>query len=222
MPPNWVDLLPLAEFAINNAWSSAIQSTPFFLNYGRHPRGPTAVALDTPTNSAAAAADSFMSRMRSAIDDAKAALQLAHDRMRRLHQLPPPHYITGQQVLLSAKNLAHHPALSSKLLPRWVGPFPIIRTIEKSGQVVAVQLRLPPAWDVHNTFSTSLIKPFHSSHAAYTPPPRDDWVVTGPKVEHMLARKVLHNRLTQFLVQWEHCLLPMWQDTKPHPRSHTT
>ena len=37
---NWEDLLPLAEFAINNAFNKSIQDTPFHVNYGKHPRTP--------------------------------------------------------------------------------------------------------------------------------------------------------------------------------------
>ncbi len=35
---NWVDLLPLAEFAYNNTLQGSTQQTPFFANYGHHPR----------------------------------------------------------------------------------------------------------------------------------------------------------------------------------------
>jgi hypothetical protein len=35
---NWHELLPLAEFAYNNAKHASTQVSPFFANYGRHPR----------------------------------------------------------------------------------------------------------------------------------------------------------------------------------------
>jgi transposase InsO family protein len=35
---DWSNWLPLAEFAYNNLQSLATHETPFFLNYGRHPR----------------------------------------------------------------------------------------------------------------------------------------------------------------------------------------
>jgi hypothetical protein len=34
---NWVDLLPLAEFAYNNATHKSTGMTPFYANYGYHP-----------------------------------------------------------------------------------------------------------------------------------------------------------------------------------------
>ena len=35
---NWIDLLPLAEFAYNNTIQDSTKQTPFFANYGHHPR----------------------------------------------------------------------------------------------------------------------------------------------------------------------------------------
>ena len=35
---NWYDLLPLAEYAYNNSATTATQMSPFFANYGFHPR----------------------------------------------------------------------------------------------------------------------------------------------------------------------------------------
>jgi len=41
---NWLDLLPSAEFIHNNQAHEGIKESPFFLEYGRHPRaGPTLV-----------------------------------------------------------------------------------------------------------------------------------------------------------------------------------
>ena len=35
---DWVRLLPMAEFAYNNAKNASTDHTPFELNYGYHPR----------------------------------------------------------------------------------------------------------------------------------------------------------------------------------------
>jgi transposase InsO family protein len=34
----WTELLPLAEFAYNNTFQGSTQQTPFFANYGYHPK----------------------------------------------------------------------------------------------------------------------------------------------------------------------------------------
>lgn len=44
---DWYDLLPLAEFAYNNAEASATKLTPFFANHGFHPRTTWATEVDT-------------------------------------------------------------------------------------------------------------------------------------------------------------------------------
>jgi hypothetical protein len=156
---NWVSLLPMAEFAINNAHSSAIQSTPFFLNYGQHPRVPGAPE-PVPPSAEATPAQTFLTRMHAAVHSAKQALQKAHDRIKQRFTGPPVHYDVDQQVLLSTKNLTPPAGLSVKLLPRWDGPFKVLRCIDKGAHTVAVELELPAAWKVHPVFSTSLIKPF--------------------------------------------------------------
>jgi hypothetical protein len=42
---NWDTLLPMVEFAINNSKHAPPGFTPFFLNYGLHPRTPLSVQL---------------------------------------------------------------------------------------------------------------------------------------------------------------------------------
>ena len=40
---DWDVKLPCCEFANKNAWNQATGSTPFFLNFGEHPRSPISV-----------------------------------------------------------------------------------------------------------------------------------------------------------------------------------
>jgi hypothetical protein len=42
---NWEELLPVAEFAMNNAWNTTIQNTPFMLNFGQNPDTPVIASL---------------------------------------------------------------------------------------------------------------------------------------------------------------------------------
>ena len=44
---NWDELLSSAEFAVNNAYQASIKDTPFYLNYGRHPRMPSDLTLSS-------------------------------------------------------------------------------------------------------------------------------------------------------------------------------
>ena len=42
---NWDILLPLVEFSINNAYQVSIKTSPFFINFGQHPKTPTDNAI---------------------------------------------------------------------------------------------------------------------------------------------------------------------------------
>ena len=202
---NWVNLLPMAEFAINNSWNSSIQSTPFYLNFGQHPRLPADPNSDAPVHTT-----SFASRFHAALGSAKHALAKAHEKMKKINIGTPIAYHVGQQVLLSSKNLAHHPSLSRKLMPKWVGPFTIIDTITKDAQVVAVRLQLP--WPIHPTFSTSIVKPYLVGTTPLPPHPDASWFTAeGPSVERLLARKPLRNSHA-YLVLWHNTSSPTWEN----------
>jgi hypothetical protein len=154
---NWPALLPMAEFAINNAWQSTVQSSPFYLMHGQHPRVPGALAAGTPISDAR----TFVARMQGIIVAARSYMSKAHDRMRSHFSGTPVAYTVGQLALLSRKNLPPIAGLSEKLGRKYEGPFTITRIIAKGNQVVAVELDLPAAWGIHPVFSVSLIKPFH-------------------------------------------------------------
>ena len=60
---DWDVKLPCCDFAINNVWSQANGSTPFFLNFGEHPRSPISadVLCKLP------AADTFVGKVRDSV-----------------------------------------------------------------------------------------------------------------------------------------------------------
>eukprot|EP00798_Chlamydomonas_sp_ICE-L_P011986 gene11986-biopygen9957 len=167
---NWSQLLPNAQFAINNSYNSSIRDFPFRLLYGRYPR----VALQPPDTillDASPTAVSWVEHMTTALDCAKKALRAAQDRQRtyaNLHRRPVT-FLLGQEVMLSTKNLKYWPGRARKLLPRFVGPFPITRVYDKHGESLAATLALPDGWRIHPTFHVSLLK-------AYVP----DWVSDDP------------------------------------------
>jgi hypothetical protein len=191
---NWVSLLPLVEFAINNAWQSSIQSTPFFLMHGQHPRVPATPPAETQHPGS----QSFVSRIADAVHNAKKAMTAAHDRMRARHTGKPPDYSVGQQVLLSTKHLTTLPGLSSKLSHTWTGPFLINRVIKKGEQAVAVELQLPPSWKSHPVVSVSLVKHYHERLSALAP---EAVSITRPAVQHLVALSVVKLPSADLLMQ---------------------
>src|SRR6266567_477029 len=104
---------------------------------------------------------------------------------------------------LKATNLTTtHP--TSKLLPKWYGPFDITDVISN----VVYKLKLPPQWKIHNVFHASLLSPYHetTTHGPnYHEPPPD--VIDGEKeweVEEIMgSRRYRHWKKLQYLIRWE-------------------
>jgi len=79
----------------------------------------------------------------------------ALNRVAQKHTPGPARWTKGQQVWLDAKNLAL-PYGTIELAPKQHGLF----TIDKVISLVVYQLRLPPQWNIHPVFHTSLLTPY--------------------------------------------------------------
>jgi len=77
---DWDAYLPCAMFAINNSPSSATGMSPFFLNYGRHPRTPL-TQWQAVVSSKVPGATAFRKRIADAVAHAKQCLLKAQARM---------------------------------------------------------------------------------------------------------------------------------------------
>jgi hypothetical protein len=117
----------------------------------------------------------------------------------------------GDRVLLSTKNLHLLTTGTRKLLPRYVGPFPITSAINE----VAFKLELPPTMRVHPVFHVSLLKPFRPREGQPIHPRplvvndteeyeveallgRREKVISSRKSKHGVHRRTR----TQYLVKW--------------------
>ncbi|QRV96366.1 Transposon Tf2-1 polyprotein [Ceratobasidium sp. AG-Ba] len=70
---NWVGLLPLAEFAYNNGTNASTGKTPFFANYGFHPR----FAVGDKEGQGLLIADDHAEWLQKGYDELKAALSVS-------------------------------------------------------------------------------------------------------------------------------------------------
>ena len=144
---DWDEHLDAAAFAISNAWQESVQNTPFFLNYGQHPLTPASVDVGTK----APAAKAFTGKLAEAVELAKEACRRAQDRQamyansQRRDVVP---FMVGSQMLLSTKNVRLKNPGARKLLPKWIGPFKLIKQVGK----VAYQLDLPSNLKLHDVF----------------------------------------------------------------------
>jgi hypothetical protein len=109
-------------------------------------------------------------RVRQLIERRIMATQ-ALNRAAQKHMPNPPRWTKGQKVWLNVKNLTL-PYGTIKLAPRRHGPF----IIEEVQSPVVYHLQLPPQWNIHPIFHTSLLTPYMETmeHGEnYSRPPPD-------------------------------------------------
>jgi hypothetical protein len=116
-------------------------------------------------------------------------------------------YDVGDQVLLNTKNIhlkrASNRRSTPKLLPKWIGPFPIIAKVPGTG--LAYKLELPDTLSIHPVFHVSKLKPYHSDGRVQPP---DPVVIDGEP--HFVLERILDHRnkpgkrnIRECLVKWK-------------------
>ena len=99
-------------------------------------------------------------------------------------------------VLLSSKYL-HFKVGSSKLLPRWIGPFQIADRVVK----VAYELVLPRRWKVQDVFHVSCLEDYRRDGTIQPPPPAE---LLDTEDEHEVEAVLDHKNETN------HKGVPFW------------
>jgi hypothetical protein len=183
---DWDEYLPAVEFAVNSAWQESVRAAPFFLNLGRHPRGPTGprVVSSVPN------AREMRIRLQEAQRDARACLLAAQSRQKAYadKHRQDLEFEVGDKVLLSTQHAKLSAIGCKKLLPKRIGPFKVLARVG----AVAYRLELPPHLKWHGVFHVSLLRPYRDS-GTMTPPPLPE-VIEGEVeyvVESILNRRVL-------------------------------
>lgn len=152
---DWVDYLPLAEFAFNNLRNASTNVSPFYASYGFHPSF-------TPSFSAPASnpsAESFAKRIAIIQDELRAELEHAQQQYSlyaNRHRIPPPSFEENDLVWLLRRNIKTTRP-SDKLDYRRIGPYKIIKKYNH----LVYKLRLPRSMSrLHPVFHVSLLEPF--------------------------------------------------------------
>lgn len=201
MQDNWDEFLPLAEFAINDSYQTSIGMSPFFMTYGCHPRMPDTLDLPSRENPAgqeyAESIDRAVKKARALLKEAQSRQKQHADKKRRELSFEP-----GDLVLLSTVNLRMRTPGSQKLLPRYVGPFAVEKTVGSS----AYQLKLPDAMKCHPVFHVSLLHPY-TADGAVQPPPPIYFQDNAPyyEVEEVLSHKEVRSgkrKVKKYLIKW--------------------
>ena len=196
----------MTEFAINSSVSDSTGFAPFELTYGAMPH-IFQTAVSTP----------FL-RVKSFTKKALTNIAIAHDSIiaNRTFQT---HYANryqsaeeslkeGDLVYLSTKNLNLPKHQARKLMPTFIGPYPIVRANpETSNYTLKLLLKLK-IQNVHPTFHISLLKP-HVPNDDNQFPSRDVQVYYdfgyGDEAEQEVDEILAHqwdSRALRLLVKW--------------------
>jgi hypothetical protein len=199
---NWTDWISLAEFSHNDKVNSSTHYSPFYLNWGRHPRKGIEPRRETRVE----AATEFVERMEGIRREAGAALERAARDMKTFydrHHQEAPIFQPGDEVLLEGENLRTNRP-TKKLDHRRFGPFKVEKKIGER----AYRLKLPFTWKVHPVFHVSKLLPYHRDDTTTSTPPPPD-IIDGPpeqEIEDILDQRV-HRGKPQYLIKW--CRFPM-------------
>ena len=138
---NWADKCPMVEFALNSSVSATTGFAPFKLNQGYMPQIRMPISFDT----------TFKGVKQFALQ-AKWDLMVAHDMIitNRVQQMFHANkkcrasdlYHAGDHVYLSTHNLTLPKGRVRKLVPKYIGPYKVVKAHNEASTVT---LKLPPA-----------------------------------------------------------------------------
>ena len=101
---DWIDLLPLAEFTYNNTLHGSTRVTPFFANYGFHPR----FSISIPGNSVNPSTEACTRILVDIHQVLSLELILARDLYKSqvdCHRAATPAFAVGDQVWLLRRHV---------------------------------------------------------------------------------------------------------------------
>ena len=123
---NWVEKVPMVEYALNSSISSSTGFAPFELNYGHMP-----VMMSHMEKGVTLSPPGVETFVRQALEN----LAMAHDAIieSRIGQTyyankrkgTAPKFEVGDLVYLSTKNLSMPKGRARKLIPKYIGPMKV-------------------------------------------------------------------------------------------------
>ena len=201
---NWDEFLVDFEVAYNSATNATTLCTPFYINYGLHPRVTPVEALATNNPSVDDFLSSTQEATRFAFDRIKAQnakMATYANKFRKAHE-----FKVGDKVWLSTKNISFEDGSGSrKLNPKFCGPFPVTEKI--TDVTFRLELSEPmKARGIHDAFHVSLLKPFKpdkfNRYDKPLPPVRIEDGVEFYEVEKILSSKKIRGK-QNYLVKWK-------------------
>lgn len=151
---NWSEILPLAEFAYNNAPNASTTISPFFANKGYHPNISVRPEVDVRSDLArdfVVNLDELHTFLREEITNAQKRYKDQADRNR----IPPPEFTIGSEAFVLAKHIKSTRP-TKKFAEKYLGPF---KVIGRPGSL-SYKLQLPKYLSrIHPVFHVSQLEP---------------------------------------------------------------
>jgi len=202
---NWSQLLPLAEFVYNNAKNASTGMSPFYANYGYHPRITLRILSDKEhENPVAETYINYVWRVHEELQTALGQAQAKYKNAFNKKTAPAPEFKVSDRIWLNRRNI-EMTRPSQKLDFRHLGPFKIVDVMGESK--TAFELKLPNHWRIYPVFHALLLDPYWvnkiQGRKQTTPPPPE--IVIGEleyEVEDVLDSRIQRNKL-QYLVGWK-------------------
>lgn len=195
---NWAGLLPVAQFAYNNAMHATTKETPFFANYGYHPKliGEARNERTTAESARLLATGIKQLHMQMARDIEFLNLRMKMHYDQR-HQTGPD-LKKGEKVYLLRRNIkTKRPSM--KLDHLKLGPF----TIEEKTGPVNYRLKLPGSMKrIYPTFHISLLEPAPKNAEIATNVEIEEETEDEYEVEAILNDRWFDGQ-QQLLVKWK-------------------
>ncbi len=167
---NWDLLLPIAEFAYNNASNASTRISPFFANKGYHPNitiHPERDIASTRAHDFVVNLDELHQFLCNKITQAQSCYKIQADK----HQNPAPPFKVGDKVFLSSKHIKTTRP-TAKFAEKFLGPFEII---SQPGSHSFMLKLLSDLCAIHPVFHVSQLEPVEENtipnHIQPPPPP---------------------------------------------------
>ena len=195
---DWKKFLKLAEFSYNNAIQESAKQSPFFLNYGFHPKHSPAI----PNQANVPRAEEYTKDFNELIKDLKLNLKQATEVQKKYadkYRSQPPEFKVGDKVWLDSSLVIHKG--NKKLKPRKLGPY----IIEKKISELSYKLDLPHTMKIHPVVHVSSLEPYFEDSFGRNQTPSPPIIIDDEEeyeVEEILDKRK-HYKKIQYLVKWK-------------------